>query len=196
MLSAALSGAVKNLRERSIFFFAYCRRENGRFAFENRRDFLEENGEEFLALQGALTRLGSELENMPSKPEEIFNFTRRAQELQVQLGFVMESENRNTVFWIERRGGRDRSNVFLQATPIDVGPILKSSVFDKLECAVLTSATLAVGGNFDYMRGRLGLQHTRELVLPSHFDYENQALFYVPPDLARSANPAIYREGG
>ena len=101
---------------------------------------------------------GLELEGLPSKPEEVFNFARRAQELQVQLAFLMESEERNTVFWIERRrGGRDKLNVFLQATPIDVAPILKTCLFDNLECAVLTSATLAVGGGFEYMRRRLGL---------------------------------------
>jgi ATP-dependent DNA helicase DinG len=189
-LSASLSGAVKSLRDRSMFFFALLPQGEGRFAFENRREFLEENGDEFLALQQSFTRLGSELENLPSKPEEIFNFVRRAQELQVQLGFLMESEDRNTVFWIERRrGGRERQNVFLQATPIDVAPILKTCLFDQLECAVLTSATLAVGGGFDYIRRRLGLEHAREIVLPSHFDYENQALFYVPPDLPDPRTP-------
>ena len=189
-LSAALSGALKSLRDRSMFFFALLPQGEGRFAFENRRDFLEENGDEFLALQQSLQRLSAELENLPSKPEEVFNFTRRSQELQVQLGFVMESEDHNTVFWIERRrGGRDKLNVFLQATPIDVAPILKTCLFDKLDCAVLTSATLAVGGGFEYMRRRLGLEYTREVVLPSHFDYENQALFYVPPDLPDPRTP-------
>jgi len=190
MLSAALSGAVKSLRDRSMFFFAVLPQGDGRFSFDNRRDFLEENGEEFLALQQSLTRLSSELENLPSKPEEVFAFARRVQELQVQLSFLMESEDRNTVFWIERRrGGRDKSNVFLQATPIDVAPILKSCVFDKLDCAVLTSATLAVGGGFEYMKRRLGVEHTREVVLPSHFDYENQAILYVPPDLPDPRTP-------
>jgi len=190
MLSASLSGALRSVRERALFFFALLPQGEGRFAFENRREFMEENGDEFLGLQQALTRLGSELENLSSKPEEIFNFARRAQELQVQLGFLMESEDRNTVFWIERRrGGRDKQNVFLQATPIDVAPILKACLFDKLECAVLTSATLAVGGSFEYMRRRLGLEHARESVLPSHFDYENQALFYAPPDLPDPRTP-------
>src|SRR5256884_186541 len=190
LLSASVSGALKSLRERAMFFFALLPQGDGRFAFENRREFLEENGEEFLALQHSLGRIGSELENLSSKPEEIFNFVRRAGELQVQLGFLMESDDRNTVFWIERRrGGRDKSNVFLQATPIDVAPILKSCLFDRLECAVLTSATLAVGGGFDYMRRRLGLEQTRELVLASHFDYENQAMFYVPPDLPDPRTP-------
>src|SRR5438034_3668279 len=190
LLSASVSGALKSLRERAMFFFALLPQGEGRFAFENRREFLEENGEEFLALQHSLGRIGSELENLPSKPEEIFNFVRRAGELQVQLGFLMESDDRNTVFWIERRrGGRDKSNVFLQATPIDVAPILKTCLFDRLECAVLTSATLAVGGGFDYMRRRLGLEQTRELVLASHFDYANQAMFYVPPDLPDPRTP-------
>ena len=194
LYSDKMSGALKSLRDHSQFFFALLPRGEGRFAFENRQDFLEENGDEFLALQQSLQRLASEIENLPTKPEEVFSFVRRAQELQVQLGFLLESEDRNTVYWIERRGSRgaaarEKSRVFLQATPIDVAPILKMSLFDKLECAVLTSATLAVGGGFDYIRKRLGLEYAREVVLPSHFDYENQALFYVPPDLPDPRTP-------
>ena len=193
LLSSAMLGALKSLRERSQLFFSVLPPGEGRFAFENRREFLEENGDEFLALQQSLERLGSELQNLPSKAEEIFTFSRRARELQVQLGFLMESENRNTVFWIERRGprggGRRSGNVYLQATPIDVAPILKSTLFEQLETAVLTSATLAVSGGFAYMRGRLGLEHAREVVLPSHYDYSRQALLYVPPDLPDPRTP-------
>jgi len=207
LMSASVMGGLKSLRERAGLFFALLPQGDGRFAFENRREFLEENGEEYLTLQQALRRMASEMERLPSKPEEVFSFARRIQELEVQLGFLMESEDDNTVFWIERRGRsfspprrRDtendgpvspggRRNVFLQATPIDVAPILKACMFDKLECAVLTSATLAVGGGFQYMRRRLGLEHTREVVLPSHFDYEHQALFYVPPDLPDPRTP-------
>jgi ATP-dependent DNA helicase DinG len=207
MMSASLSGALVSLRERSQFFFSLLPPGEGRFAFETRREFLEENGDEFMAFSQALTRLAGELEGLPQKPEEVFNFVRRAQEIQVQLGFAMESDDRNTVFWIERRGGRanspqrhrgtektnsgfqTRQNVFLQATPIDVGPILRECLWSKLECAVLTSATLAVGGGFEYIRQRLGLEHARESVLPSHFDYESQALFYVPPDLPDARTP-------
>jgi ATP-dependent DNA helicase DinG len=211
MMSASLSGALGSLRERSQFFFSLLPPGDGRFAFENRREFLEENGDEFLAFNQALTRLAGELEGLQQKPEEIFSFVRRAQEIQMQLGFAMESEDRNTVFWIERRSGRGRinskqsdssisspgsgteksgrQNVFLQATPIDVGPILRECLWSKLECAVLTSATLAVGGGFEYIRQRLGMEHAQEAVLPSHFNYESQALFYVPPDLPDTRTP-------
>ncbi len=204
LLSPSLSGALGSLRERSQFFFSLLPPGLGRFSFETRREFLEENGDEFLGLNQALTRLAGELEGLPQKPEEVFNFVRRTQGIQVQLGFALESEDRNTVFWIERRGGGARANspqgrgdtdkggrqnVFLQATPIDVGPILRECLWSKLECAVLTSATLAVGGGFEYIRQRLGLEHARESVLPSHFDYESQALLYVPPDLPDPRTP-------
>jgi len=196
MYSAGLSGAIASLRDHAALFFSLLPTGKGRFAFENRRDFLEENGEEYIALRNSLQRLDSELQQLPEKPEEVFAFSRRAGELSFQLHFVMEEENPNIVFWIERRGtrgtagrGHDRHTVFVQATPIDVAPILKLSLFDKLDCAVLTSATLAVGGGFDYMRQRLGLEHARELLLPSHFDYESQALFYVPPDLPDPRTP-------
>ena len=203
MMSASVSGALGSLRERSQFFFSLLPPGDGRFAFDTRREFLEENGDEFGALNQALTRLAGELEGLPQKPEEVFQFVRRAQEIQAQLGYALESEDRNTVFWIERRAGRSgpanpraaasagrgRQNVFLQATPIDVGPILREYLWSKLECAVLTSATLAVGGGFEYIRQRLGMEHARESVLPSHFDYESQALFYVPPDLPDPRTP-------
>src|ERR1700685_3778523 len=103
MLSASLSGALGSLRERSQFFFSLLPPGDGRFAFETRREFLEENGDEFLALNQSLMRLAGELEGLQQKPEEIFNFLRRVQELQVQLAFALESDDRNTVFWIERR---------------------------------------------------------------------------------------------
>jgi ATP-dependent DNA helicase DinG len=225
-----MSGAIQSLRERSQLFFSLLPPHEGRFAFDSRREFLEENGEEFLALNQSLYRLGAELEQLPQKPEEVFTLTRRAQQLQVQLRFVMENEDPNTVFWIERRGFRGapgastsaalkgrgfsragtsafekgasapegkrsaRVNVFLQATPIEVGQILRECLWSKLETSVLTSATLAVGGSFDYIRQRLGLDHARELIVASHFDYESQAILYVPPDLPDPRTPQFAAE--
>src|SRR5271156_4974425 len=132
-----MSGAIQSLRERSQLFFSLLPANEGRFAFDSRREFLEENGEEFLALNQSLYRLGAELEQLPQKPEEAFSLMRRAQQLQVQLTFVMENEDPNTVFWIERRGFRSgagrsrrgspeeksagRTNVHLQAPPLESG---------------------------------------------------------------------------
>jgi len=196
ILTAGISQAIQSLRERSQLFFSLLPAGEGRQSFGSRREFLEENGEEFLALNQALRRVSAELDRIPEKPDEVFSFTRRAQELQVQLGFVMENEDPNTVFWIERRSFRGasgkthgRTNVVLQATPIEVGAILRECLWSKLETAVLTSATLAVGGGFDYIRQRLGLDHTREAIIPSHFDYASQAILYVHPDLPDPRTP-------
>ncbi len=211
LLSAALLAAAASLRQRAQLFFSLIPPGEGRFAFSNRREFLEENGEEFLALRNALKRLASELQAIREKPDEVYNFIRRTEELWVQLSFVMESEDRNTVFWIERRGdairrkkhkggarsegweSRSSRHVFLQATPIDVSQILRQVLFEQVEMAVLTSATLAVSGGFDYVRRRLGVEHARELVVPSHFDYESQALLYVPPEMPDPRLPQFAR---
>jgi ATP-dependent DNA helicase DinG len=204
LYTPGISSAISSLRDRSQLFFSLIPPGDGRFAFDARREFLEENGEEYDALNNALRRIGAELEQLPQKPDQVFSIARRAQQLQVQLGFVMENDNPNTVFWIERRGLRaavrsrrapdegrtnTRTNVFLQATPIEVGPILRENLWSKFETAVLTSATLAVGGGFGYIRQRLGLDHVRELVVPSHFNYASQVIFYVPPDLPDPRTP-------
>ena len=204
--SASLTTALALLRERAQFFFSLLPGGDGRFAFESRGEFLEDHGDAFLELNRSLDRVRSELQQIDNKPDALHGMIRRAEELKMQLHVVMESQDRNTVFWIERRGGgadsassgrsrqgssklSGRQNVFLQATPIDVSQILRQFLFERLDCAVLTSATLAVGGGFDYVRGRLGLEHPRELVVASHFDYQQQALLYVPPDLPEPREP-------
>jgi ATP-dependent DNA helicase DinG len=71
-----------------------------------------------------------------------------------------------------------------------VSEILRQTLFTNTDTAVLTSATLAVSGGFSYITQRLGIQDARESIVQSHFDYESQALLYVPPDLPdpREAN--------
>ncbi|HEY6270572.1 MAG TPA: ATP-dependent DNA helicase [Terriglobales bacterium] len=210
-MSASLQQALTRLRERSRKFFSLLVGGEGRAAFSRREEFLVKNGAEYDSLMQALIGVFSELEILPAKPDEVFALARRTQELQTQLAFLMESEDKNTVFWIDHRGdGRmshgGQSHVILQATPIDVSQILKQTLFEHVNTAVLTSATLAVAaaeteGDFEYIRQRVGLEHARETVLPSHFDYPSQAILYVPPDLpdprsasfARSAAEKIRR---
>jgi ATP-dependent DNA helicase DinG len=92
-----------------------------------------------------------------------------------------------TVRWLERRGERGKT-LALAAVPLDLAPLLKDALFDRVETAVLTSATLAVGGDFGFLEDRLGLdlepsRVTVREVLPSPFDFGAQCLFAVPTDL-------------
>ena len=92
----------------------------------------------------------------------------------------------------EGRLGSARSGsrtTFLQATPIDVSELLHEMVFDQIPTVVLTSATLTVQGGFEHMRKRLGLTEARELVVPSHFRYDKQALLYLPPNMPDPREP-------
>ncbi|HET9280544.1 MAG TPA: ATP-dependent DNA helicase [Candidatus Angelobacter sp.] len=202
-ISPGIIQAMARLRERSRFFFGLLPSGEGRSAFTGREEFLEQHGDDYDAVLQSLGRTIAELELLQQKPEEVFGFVRRCQELQVQLQFIMESEDKNTVFWLEYRGESRRSrsgqtHIVLQATPIDVSQILKQTLFENVDTAILTSATLAVAGspdrgNFEYMRQRVGLEHAREMVIASHFDYGKQAILYVPPDMPDPRTPSFGR---
>ena len=121
----------------------------------------------------------AEISALPAKPEELLNIARRTSELRRELAFLLESEERNYVYWFERRG----KGIFLAATPIDVSEILRERLFEQFDTAILTSATLAVGGRFDFLKQRLGIRVANEKVLPSEFDFKSQALLYIPAAL-------------
>ncbi|HEX4574305.1 MAG TPA: helicase C-terminal domain-containing protein, partial [Gemmatimonadales bacterium] len=91
------------------------------------------------------------------------------------------------VRWLERRG-RKVANVSLAAVPLDLAPLLKENLFDRIETVVLTSATLAAGGEFTFLEERLGLDlppsrvKARE-IHASPFDFPAQCVFGIPTDL-------------
>ncbi|MEO8726999.1 MAG: ATP-dependent DNA helicase [Acidobacteriaceae bacterium] len=191
--SPTLFAALGSLLDNSARFFASLPPGNGRFAFRFRGRFLETDGDHYIGLSNAIGRVAAELSKLPEKPDEALTFLRRTHELAAALEFCMENEDRNTVFWIERRAFRGKTagrfNVFLQATRIDVSEILRRTLFSRFSSIVLTSATMAVSNTLDYVTGRLGIENAREAVIPSHFDYPRQALLYVPADLPDARSP-------
>jgi len=91
------------------------------------------------------------------------------------------------VRWMERRGRRT-PNLTLSAVPLDLAPVLKEALFDRVETVVLTSATLAAGGEFTFLEERLGLslapsRVTVREILPSPFDFGTQCVFGIPTDI-------------
>jgi ATP-dependent DNA helicase DinG len=170
-------------------FFALFGDGDRRLAFQNRQGFLDDNLEAYSDLRAALELIVSHLKLLKNPPDEVGPLIRRSFDLAHGLHFVMEADDERFVFWLERRG----RGVFLQATPIEVSAILAERLFNKVDTVVLTSATLAVGGNFDYAQARLGLENPRTLIVPGHFDYQKQALLYVPPHMPDPRNPAFTR---
>jgi len=84
-------------------------------------------------------------------------------------------EDQGLVYWIESVLNRRRRRVTLAAAPIDVGPILRKELFEKVPTVVMTSATLATAGKFDFFQSRLGLDKAQAQCLGSPFDYRKQA---------------------
>ncbi len=181
--------AVGELRRRADLFFELFPAREGRSSFDNRESFLEVNRGAYSALTNALLLLQTELSRVPERPEEINNLTRRAQDLRASFEVALESHERNMVYWWERRG----RGVFIQATPIDVSTLLRERLFQKVETVILTLATLAVGGTFDFLKRRLGVQNAKERILDSHFDYAHQALLYTPTHLPDPRQPDFAR---
>jgi ATP-dependent DNA helicase DinG len=181
--------AVGELRRRSESFFELFPRMEGRSNFDNRDSFLEVNRGAYSALANALMLVQTELSRTPERPEEINTLMKRAKELRATIEIVMESHERNMVYWWERRG----RGVFIQATPIDVSSLLREKLFDQVETVILTSATLAVGGTFDFLKRRLGVQNAKERIFSSHFDYAHQSLLYTPIHLPDPRQPDFGR---
>lgn len=223
--SSGIESALATLKERARMFFAALPASAdanagysaavgpGRMPFVGRADFLESSGDVYLSVVNALTRLEGELERVKNV-DEIAGLRKRAGDIRAHLKFLLESEDLNTVFWIDRRAttgvkslrGAARSaphgsggpggafHTHLQATPIDVSELLSQTLFESYPSIILTSATLTVAGadggpSFKHVEERLGLHFAKELVVPSHFDYAQQALLYLPPDMPDPRDP-------
>lgn len=178
---------VQQLRDRARLFFSQLpMNSDGRQPFDGREEFLETSGDLYLSVRNTLTRLEAELDQLRGV-DEAPGLRKRVANLRSELEFLLESTSGNMVYWLERRvsGGLQKQSrtTFLQATPIDVSGLLDDQLFQSYPTVVLTSATLTVQGSFEHIRRRLGMQDARELVVPSHFRYPEQALLYLPPEM-------------
>ncbi len=176
--SPELDRALIHIGDRAEGFFALFPQE-GRQGFRDHESFLVNHSELYRELLFALESLCGRLELVEGAVEDILPLVRRTKLIQQALRFWVESGEAAFVYWVERRG----RGLYLQATPIDVAPALRSRLFDRVEPVIMTSATLAVAGSFDYCQGRLGLENARTLQIESPYDYGKQVLFYVPPHL-------------
>ncbi len=220
--SSGIEAALAALKERARIFFAALpataegdagdnvQAGPGRMPFVGRADFLESSGDVYLSVVNALTRLEGELDRLKNV-DDVAGLRKRAADIRTHLRFLLESEDGNTVFWIDRRSvagvrslrgaGRPATvpaafHTHLQATPINVSELLSQTLFEAYPSVILTSATLTVAGadgvpSFKHLRQRIGLQFAKELVVPSHFDYATQALLYLPREMPDPRDPAF-----
>ncbi len=185
--SSELDRVLATLDDRAGLFFALFGETEGRTSFKGHTAFFERYEDQYEDVLRALELTATLLQLVKNAPDDVIPLFRRTQELRQNLVFWSKGDDRSVVYWVERRG----RGCFLQSTPIDVSKILEEKLFDTLDTVVLTSATLAVGGGFEFTEQRLGIRHTRSLVVPSHFEYRKQALMYVAQHMPDPRTPAF-----
>ena len=187
--SPELDRILDRLEEISRASSSPLRRFEGRTGFTGRDAFLEQNRETLRRSAGRARtdRLASEADQ-ESAGRGLCRCTGARRKSARRCKFMLESDDPSFVYWMERRGrgvlpaghaDRCRRRFWPSACSIDVDTV------------ILTSATLAVAGGFDFVEKRLGLQHARTLIVPGHFDYQKQALLYVPQHLPDPRSPAF-----
>lgn len=130
-------------------------------------DLLEEDADNHLRcaqgeLKGILGKLGQEIH---------------------ALRFIVSMEDSSFVYWATATP----SDIQLRATPLNAAPYLRRHLFNKTESVILTSATIAVGGDFRFFKHQVGLDGEPdpplEFIFDSPFDFKNQAMLLIPEDL-------------
>jgi ATP-dependent DNA helicase DinG len=143
------------------------------------------SSDSYHALDNALNRLETTLDGLPEPPADAESIVRRTRQLRFDLNFIIKGEDKKFVYWLERRG----RGVFLRASPIDVSGLLQDKLFEKVPTVILTSATLSSAGTFNFIRERLGLDQAEEMIAESIFDFEHQAVLYLPPQMPDPRSP-------
>ncbi len=138
------------------------------------------------ALGESLAELSAALEQQAERSRGLESCYQRAVKLQNLLVQCTEQPPANHVHWFETW----RQSFRINLTPLDVADIFSSQRQELPRCWVFTSATLSVNGAFDHFARQLGLEDAGTLSLDSPFDFQNNALFYIPEGLPEPNDPS------
>ena len=143
-------------------------------------------------LTGPLTELAGELKQQAVKldneshQQDLHAASDRLKVLASEIRPWLSQQFQDYVYWVESsRTRRGQQRVLLRAAPIDVGPTLRSELFEAVDSVIMTSATLAVGpdGSFDFFRSRIGLIQSETIRVGSPFNYQKQAKIVIVRDM-------------
>ncbi len=129
-----------------------------------------------------------EVPELESPRSRLIAVQHRLQETLAALHSLIAEPGKNIIHWLQE--ARNHGALSLHAVPLRVGQLVREQLFEKKKSVILTSATLRIGGTFDYLRERLEAREVAELSVGSPFDYGEAALFY-----AIKGNPAPGQPG-
>ncbi len=138
----------------------------------------------------SLDALAEPLRGQAERSEGLASCARRAEEIRATLARLQQAGPATEVRWVE---------VFSHAAQLRVTPLSSADLFrrqrsDHPRAWIFTSATLAVGEDFSHFQRELGMDECASRTWPSPFDYERQALLYVPRGLPADPNDPAFTE--
>ena len=99
-----------------------------------------------------------------SEQQDFLSAHDRLAGLAAELEMWRSQAHSGAVYWLETyESRRGKPRLTLAAAPIDVGPVMREQLFDKVPTVIMTSATLSVSrqGSFDFFKSRVGLTQVR-----------------------------------
>jgi len=126
-----------------------------------------------------LTELAEVLKSQADRSEGLHNCWIRGLEMLDRLDRWQEEEDLERVRWVEVFA----HSVHLNATPLSIADIFHRQISGNPRAWIFTSATLSVAGDFSHYQREMGLDEAATAFWESPFDYQNQALLYVPENL-------------
>lgn len=108
-----------------------------------------------------------------------------------RLSSILGDEMEDTVRWVAgERNAKGEVNVILRSSPIDIAPYLRQHLFSKTPVLII-SATLAVGGKFDFAARELGVDNYVGKIVGTPFDFQKQARLYLNPSLPNPSGASL-----
>ena len=139
------------------------------------------------AASSALDDLTKLLATQAERDADLNNCFERAQAVQATLASWQRADDPDTprVRWLETT----MSSLLMHATPLSVGAMFGAKLTERAQAWILTSATLAIGGDFTHLKTRLGIEEAETLCVDSPFDYPRQGVLYVPQGVSAPNTP-------
>ena len=139
----------------------------------------------FNLLQEKLAFLSEVIKLVLGRSQTLDSIFERLETIKVQLERLAETNVVGYCYWYETIGRQ----FGLHITPLTVADKFGSQVTNKEAAWIFTSATLAVGAGFQHFCQRLGISPHKQKILPSPFNYCEQALLCVPRYLPPTNRP-------
>jgi ATP-dependent DNA helicase DinG len=161
-------------------------------------DFVDDNiTDPIKQLRLSLTKASKDIKD----EDEMLEYERyidRCKGLETQLKDFLTQPNKENVYWVEISNSK-RTRISLRSAPINAGPYVKQTLFDKFDSVIMTSATLSCGKEhekegFDFFAGRIGLEDYDAVKLGSPFDYQKQVTMYIEADLPEPNHQDFIRQ--